>query len=123
MGPRLPLPPRHRHSAAALGRTMSGPGGAAASGTPPAESGDTPAGNGDTPALPRDYELAGKVGDGAGRRRGEQGWSPSAPTKVEIGARPPPRGEQEDSGGLSGATRFLCHCAQEAAAGRGRGKT
>ncbi|XP_071672646.1 ras-related protein Rab-37 isoform X3 [Patagioenas fasciata] len=40
---------------------MSGPGGAAASGTPPAGSGDTPAGNGDTPALPRDYELAGKV--------------------------------------------------------------
>ncbi|XP_064890946.1 ras-related protein Rab-37 isoform X3 [Columba livia] len=47
--------------AAPLGRTMSGPGGAAASGTPPAGSGDTPAGNGDTPALPRDYELAGKV--------------------------------------------------------------
>ncbi|XP_064890947.1 ras-related protein Rab-37 isoform X4 [Columba livia] len=46
--------------AAPLGRTMSGPGGAAASGTPPAGSGDTPAGNGDTPALPRDYELAGK---------------------------------------------------------------
>ncbi|XP_069655234.1 ras-related protein Rab-37 isoform X2 [Haliaeetus albicilla] len=42
-----------RDSAAPLGRTMSGPGGTAGSGTPPE-------GNGDPPALPRDYELAGK---------------------------------------------------------------
>ncbi|XP_040437700.1 ras-related protein Rab-37 isoform X7 [Falco naumanni] len=46
---------------------MSGPGGAAGSGTPPAGNGDAPVGNGDPPvgngdppALPRDYELAGK---------------------------------------------------------------
>ncbi|XP_037263472.1 ras-related protein Rab-37 isoform X5 [Falco rusticolus] len=46
---------------------MSGPGGAAGTGTPPAGTGDAPVGNGDPPvgngdppALPRDYELAGK---------------------------------------------------------------
>ncbi|XP_054077974.1 ras-related protein Rab-37 isoform X2 [Rissa tridactyla] len=39
---------------------MSGPGGAAGSGTPPAGSGDTPAGSRVPPALPQDYELAGK---------------------------------------------------------------
>ncbi|XP_051491074.1 ras-related protein Rab-37 isoform X2 [Apus apus] len=40
---------------------MSGPGGEAGSGTPPAGSEDTPVGSGDPPALPGNYELAGKV--------------------------------------------------------------
>lgn len=65
MGPRLPLAPRRRDSVAPLGRTMGGPDGAAGGETPEG-SGDPPKSSGDPPALPRDYELSGKVGSGAG---------------------------------------------------------
>ncbi|XP_032932820.1 ras-related protein Rab-37 isoform X1 [Catharus ustulatus] len=56
-----------RDSAAAIGRSMGGPGGAAGSetpegsGEPPRSSGEPPRSSGDPPALPRDYELSGKV--------------------------------------------------------------
>lgn len=92
MGPRLLLAPRRRDAATPLARAISGPGGMAGSGTPPT-------GTGDPSALPRDYELAGKVGGGAGCGGSRDG--PPKPCRgLEVGASPSTRsgGDREGSG-------------------------